>query len=73
MTATRRPEPRALPELTMVGHATVALHAGEGEGATRLLFDPFFVRLVPSAVIGRSAPPISIPTPYRDAQPPRSL
>lgn len=32
-------EPRALPELTMVGHATVALR----EGPTRLLFDPFFV------------------------------
>lgn len=39
MTAAAPREPRALPELTIVGHATVALR----EGATRLLFDPFFV------------------------------
>jgi L-ascorbate metabolism protein UlaG (beta-lactamase superfamily) len=39
MTAEPARSPRALPELTMVGHATVALC----EGATRLLFDPFFV------------------------------
>jgi L-ascorbate metabolism protein UlaG (beta-lactamase superfamily) len=43
MTAAPAREPKALPQLTTVGHATVVLCDGEGDGATRLLFDPFFV------------------------------
>jgi L-ascorbate metabolism protein UlaG (beta-lactamase superfamily) len=49
MTAASPLEPRSLPELTMIGHATVALR----EGSTRLLFDPFFV---PSAAASSYRP-----------------